>query len=1082
MKYLLSVIAGAAVIAWGQAGNSAITGNANDATGAALPGVEITIVNENTGASVQTGTNEAGMYRVNSLLPGSYRVEASLTGFETLTLKGLTLTVGQVAPVDLVLQVGQASQSVDVEAAAPLTETQSSSVSQVVNRKMVAGLPMPNRAATSLVALAPGVVMIDTGQGAENYPVFSIAGGRARNQNFTLDGGNVTNAVGLTRPQQMTSLPMDAMQEIRVLSNTYAAEYGHSTGGVIELTTRSGTNDFHGSVFEFLRNNALDARNFFSATKPGLRMHQFGAAVGGPIQKDRTHFFASWEQTRQLTSITALQTVPDELQRNGDFSQLRDSANRQILIYDPVTTMGRDRQPFPDNRIPANRFDPVAKQVLSYYPLPNRQGTTTGANNYVATSDSGLTRNIVVGKLDHQLKTNDHLSALYYINDCLIDNRGSFPNPVAAVDANTNDARIQSILGSHTHTFNASLVNEFRVSYLQRKFIDLRYGADENLAAALGLTGVSAAAFPAFTVPGYASLGGTTNVSRIQTPIRDTQIQESVSHFRGHHAFKAGVEYRRGSNNELRDRSSSGAFGITPLITSKPGVSGTGNSIASLLLGEVNSVNMVVSDQILSRAAYWAWYVQDDWRVTDRLTVNAGLRWESELPRRVDDDRQNSFDLTAINPVSGTPGIVTFSGRNGVPRQAFNTDLNNFGPRLGFAYRAPILGETIIRGGAGVFYGPTVSNTIGDVAAAGFSTSLSLVVPQADTLSAIQLRNGVPATTRPELGPGYGAVAPGEKPNFSVGFFERERPTPISYQYNLNIQHELRGNTVVEAGYMGNVSHHLTANDLSLNQVPAELMGPGDSQARRPFPQFSNVSILNAAIGNSTYHAGFVKAEKRFSSGFSFLAHYTFSKFIDDVASANEYGDPASYMDAYNRRLDKSLSGSDVPHRTVLSMLYEVRPYRNNRLLNAVMGSWKLGLFGTFQSGAPFTVVTASNTTNAFTAGPLRPNLVGDPQSGERTLNRWFNTAAFAAPAPFTFGNSPRSNLRGPYQQTVDLTLGKEFAVSERYRADFRGEFYNVLNHANFDVPGHTLGAADFGVISSARPGRTVQLGLRLIF
>jgi hypothetical protein len=1089
VKYLLPrllILSGLAALATdivhAQAGNSAITGNVNDATGAALPHVDVAIVNENTGASVRTRTNDAGMYRVNSLLPGSYRIEAGLTGFDKLIRAGLTITVGQVLPIDLVLQVGQTNESVNVEATAPLTDTQSSSVSQVVNRKMVAGLPMPNRAATSLVALAPGVVMIDTGQGAENYPVFSIAGGRARNQNFTLDGGNVTNAVGLTRPQQMTSLPMDAMQEFRVLSNTYAAEYGHSTGGIIELTTRSGTNEFHGSLFEFLRNNAVDARNFFSATKQGLRMHQFGAAVGGPIQKDKTHFFASWEQTRQLTSVTALQTVPDELQREGNFSQLRDSAGRQILIYDPATTIGRDRQPFPDNRIPANRFDPVAKAVLSYYPLPNRQGTITGANNYGANSDSGLNRNIVVGKLDHQLSTNDHLSARYYINDSFIDNRGSFPDPVAAPDASTNDARIQSILGSHTHTFNASLINEVRVSYLQRKFIDVRYGADENLAAKVGLTGVSAAAFPAFTVPGYASLGGTTNVGRIQTPIRDTQVQEAISHFRGRHAFKAGFEYRRGSNNEQRDRSSAGAFGITPLITSKPGLSGTGNSIASLLLGEVSSVNMVVSDQILSRAAYWAWYVQDDWRATDRLTLNAGLRWESELPRRVDGDRQNSFDPTAINPVSGTPGIVTFSGRNGVPRQAFNTDLNNFGPRAGFAYRAPILGETVIRGGAGVFYGPTVSNTIGDVASTGFSTSVSLVVPQADTLSAIQLRNGVPTTARPELGPGYGAVAAGQKPNLSVGFFERERPTPISYQYNVNIQHELKGNTVVEVGYMGNVSHHLTGNDLSLNQVPPEWMGPGDSQARRPFPQFSNVSILNPAVGNSTYHAGFVRAEKRFSSGFSFLAHYTFSKFIDDVASANEYGDPASYMNAYNRRLDKSLSGSDVPHRTVLSALYEVRPYHGHRMLNTALGSWKVGLFATLQSGAPFGVVTASNTTNAFTAGPLRPNIVGDPQSGDRTLNQWFNTAAFAAPAPFTFGNSPRSNLRGPYQQTVDLTVGKEFAVTERYHTEVRGEFYNVLNHANFDVPGHTFGAADFGVISSSRPARTVQLGLRLVF
>jgi hypothetical protein len=466
------------------------------------------------------------------------------------------------------------------------------------------------------------------------------------------------------------------------------------------------------------------------------------------------------------------------------------------------------------------------------------------------------------------------------------------------------------------------------------------------------------------------------------------------------------------------------------------------------------------------------------------LTINLGLRWEAELPRRVDEDRQNSFDLSAINPVSGTPGIVTFSGRNGVPRPAFNTDWNNFGPRAGFAWRLPLAAETVVRGGAGIFYGPTVSNTIGDVASTGFSTSASLVVPQAELLSAMQLRNGFPAQSRPPLDAGFGAVAPGQRPNTAIGFFERERPTPISYQYNLNVQRAVARETVVEVGYMANISHHLTANDLSLNQVPPALVGPGDAQSRRPFPQFSNVYIINPAIGNSTYHAGYVRAERRFASGFSFLAHYTWSKFLDDVASANEYGDPQSYMDAYNRGLDKSLSGTDVPHRTVFTLLYEVPHFQSHRVLNAIAGGWKLGAFGTWQSGATFTVTTLANTTNAFSAGPQRPNIVSNPRldSGERTLQRWFNTGAFANPPLFQFGDAPRSVLRGPFQQTLDLTVAKEFPITERYRADLRAELYNALNHANFDVPGHTLGAPDFGAILSTRPQRTVQLGLRVSF
>jgi hypothetical protein len=504
--------------------------------------------------------------------------------------------------------------------------------------------------------------------------------------------------------------------------------------------------------------------------------------------------------------------------------------------------------------------------------------------------------------------------------------------------------------------------------------------------------------------------------------------------------------------------------------------------LASFLLGEVSAASVLVSDKIRSRAEYWAWHVQDDWRVTDRLTVNLGVRWETELPRREVDDKQNQFDVSAINPVSGTPGIVTFSGRDGTPHRAFRTDWNNIGPRLGFAWR--VHENTVLRGGGGIFYGPTVSNAIGDVAATGFSTSANLVVPQADLLSALRLRDGFPEIVRLPLDSRFGAVPLGTRPNTSVGFFEPDRPTPVSYQYNLNVQHEPVKDLLIEIGYLANIGHHLTANDLTLNQVRPELMGPGDAQLQRPFPQFSNVYWINPVVGNSTYHGGFVKAEKRFSSGLSFLAHYTFSKFIDDVASSNEYGDPQSYMDAYNRRLDKALSGTDVPHHVVISGLYETPSSRGRKLAWRALAGWKLGVFTTLQSGAPFTVTMTTNTTNAFIAGPLRPDLVRAAclSPNQRTLGRWFDTSAFRAPAPFAFGNSPRSGLRGAPLHTVDFTAMKEFAVTERYHLDLRGEAYSLLNTANFDLPGHVFGAADFGVVTSARPARAIQVGLRVSY
>ena len=1073
-----------------QSGNSVISGSVKDPSDTPIPNANIKITNIDTGTQLATVTNESGLYRAAALVPGSYRVEADSPGFERLTRGPIPVQVSQTVALDMTLVLGKQDQSIVVSEAAPLIESQSSNVSQAVNRQMLAGLPLPNRAASSLASLAPGVVMIDTGSGtAENYPVFSVAGGRARNQNFVLDGGNVSNAVGLTRPQQLTSLPVDAMQEFRVIANNYSAEYGHSTGGIVSMSTRAGTNQYHGSLFESLQNNVFNARNFFAATRAPIRLNQFGGTLGGPIRKDKTFFFVTWEQTRQLTSNTITSTVPTLLERTGDFSDLHNSVGQKVVIYDPAS-----HQPFLNNRIPANRLDSVALASLSYFPLPNRAGTITNANNQTGSSADSLQRNIVVARLDHQFRSADLATARYYINDSGTNGTGTYGIPASDPNGDHTDVRVQSLLLAETHIFNPAIVNDLRFTYLRRKFIDTRPGAEDDLASTIGLAGVSGAAFPAFVIPGYgapssttignstAALGNSTAVARFQTPILDRQILDTLSWQHGKHALKFGGEFRAGANDEIRDRSSAGLFSFSPLIT---GLNSTGgNGLASFLLGQVNSASIQVSDKIRSRASYLGLFLQDDWRVTDRLTINAGLRWEVEYPRKEADNKMNSFDPLAINPVSGTPGVVTFAGVNGVPARAFATDFNNFGPRLGFAYRVPGKGSTVVRGGAGIFYGPTVSNTIGDVASLGFSTAASYSISQAATQIVFPLASGFPAYIRPPLTPAFGAVPLGQAPNTAVSYFNPNQVAPISYQYNLNVQHEIGGGVLVEAGYIGNVSHHLTANDLTLDQVPPELLRAGNTQSLRPFPQFSNVTWINPSIGNSTYNAGFIRAEKRLGGSFSFLAHYTFSKFIDDVESANEYGSAGSYMDAYNRRLDKGLSGSDVPQRVVVSLLYDLHRFRGNRALDAFLGGWRVGVLETYESGPVFTVTTASNTTNAFPAGTLRPNLLADASlpSEQRSVSRWFETQAFAQPANFTFGNSPRSGLRGAPIVTTDATLEKGFAITERWKFDLRGEFYNLFNHAIFNVPGSTFGNADFGVVSSARAGRTAQLAARLSF
>lgn len=530
--FLIALLVPTAVFA--QSGTSAIAGIVKDASGATIPGAQAKVVNAETGVGAETMTNADGLYRVAALVPGPYRVEIALSGFEPV-VRTVTLEVGQTLTVDVTLDIGKQTESVDVVASVPVVDSQSSTIAQIVTRDMLNALPLPNRAASSLAALAPGVIMIDTGAGtAENYPIFSVAGGRSRNQNFILDGGNASNAVGLTRPQQLTSLPVDAMQEFKVITNNYAAEYGHSTGGVVTMSTRSGTNRFRGSVFESLRDDALDARNFFAASKPPIRLNQFGGAFGGPIRRGKTFFFGSWERTAQLTSDAVVSTVPTLLNRQGDFSDLRNSAGQPVVIYDPLT-----RQPFPGNVIPKDRLDPVALAALGYYPLPNREGTASHASNYVGNSAATLDRDIFVGRLDHQLRPRDLLTVRYYINDSGTNTTGSYGNPVADPLADITDVRVQSLTGAYTHIVTPSLINEMRVTYLRRKFIDQRPGLGTDLASTIGLRGVTGAAFPAMTIPGYASLSSAI-VSRRQSPILDRQLLDSLSWLKGRHAYKFG--------------------------------------------------------------------------------------------------------------------------------------------------------------------------------------------------------------------------------------------------------------------------------------------------------------------------------------------------------------------------------------------------------------------------------------------------------------------------------------------------------------------------------------------------------------
>ncbi|MGH9664737.1 MAG: hypothetical protein ACRD9L_09970, partial [Bryobacteraceae bacterium] len=531
----------------------------------------------------------------------------------------------------------------------------------------------------------------------------------------------------------------------------------------------------------------------------------------------------------------------------------------------------------------------------------------------------------------------------------------------------------------------------------------------------LGLKGVSDLAFPRVTAAGYTAMGPATQ-QRIQTPIRDTDVVDVLSWFHGSHAIKFGGEFRIVRNVDILNDAVSGSLAFNTQPTGLPNTGNTGNGMASLLVGFPNSGTIHATLPLDRRAKYFATFVQDDWKVTRNLTLNLGMRWDAHFPRTDVNNRQNSFNTTEINPVSNTPGVVTFAGLDGLGSQIYDGDWNNFAPRVGLAWKPFGLQKTVIRSGFGIFYGVPLEGS--NNTSAGFETAGNFSTPDNGITAPFLLRDGFPGSaSTEELGPGFGAVPVGSPVIFAPTYIEQERQLGYTEQWNFDVQQELGWDTVLDVGYLGNAGHRLPGPNTSLNQVPEALMGPGNAQMRRPFPQFGNVSLIAPMWGNSSYHALNVKVEKRFSHGLNFLANYTFSKFIDDVPAAQELGaESGGIQNFYNRKAEHALSGNDVPHRLVVSSVYELplvkgKPWLSRGVGARVLGGWSLATIATFQQGAPMQVNTQTNTTNAFAPGSQRVDVLRDPAlpADQRRVQRWFDTTALAAPAPFTFGYSSRS-------------------------------------------------------------------------
>ncbi len=1079
-----------------QTAQGRISGVVTDPAKAVIPGVAVKAINMDTGLETNALSNEVGRYVLPFLPPGRYKIAAVVQGFKTYERPDILIETSQVLELDLAMELGDLNQTVTVKADAPLLQTSDSTIGQFIDNRTVTDMPLAGRRALELVRLSSNVVFVDYANDAK--PRFAVAGGRAYQSTYMLDGGNIQN-LRMASAQVDIDPPVEVIQEFKVVANGYAAEYGGSASGVLISTTKSGTNQFHGSLFEYFRNDALDAAGFFAPVENGkkikapLRYNLFGGTVGGPILKNRTHFFAGYEGTRKSEGQTQILTVPDARQKAGDFSQTFDTKGVLIPIFDPFSTQTvggkKVRDPFAGNKIPANRLDPVAVALAKYWPSPNRAATNVaGAQNFAGNIVNQFIRDNVTARVDHAFSDENRFYFRFVYNNDPYSYTSNYPNMVGDPRNPIHPVRWQkSYLFRDTYTVSPTLIMDFGYAFLNRTFYAFSAGLNSGVVKEIGLPGVSTESFPMITGTGMAALGS--GSERKQNPIRQHQITNSWTWVKSRHTVKFGGEIRKGINMDVNRPIISGSFAFNRTGTSQIGASSGGSAFASYLLGWVNDFTSRETELLDRYSYYLAWYAQDDWKISNNLTLNVGLRWETDTPVTDKNDRTNSFDPKQINPVSGTPGVVKFAGLNGWPKQPFETDWNNFGPRFGFAWKPLGSGNWVVRGGYGLFYeGPSTS---ANAATLGFELSAASSSPDSGVTAAFLLRNGPGISqSKQKLDDSFGAVAVGQKATTNVTFYEPNRRTGYAHHLNLSVQRLLPGNMVLDVSYTGNLSRKLPCGNLNINQVPVEKMGAGNAQVLRPFPQFLNVTILSPTMGVNNYHSGSFRLEKRFAQGISFLSGYTWARSIGNADDVSEgLGDNQVNSNYYNRRLDRGPDALDIIHRFSWSATYDLpwgkgRKWLSSGPLAALAGGWTIGSIVNLQSGGPFTVTMNADTTNAFPSGSLRANVLRDPNlpKDRRTVERWFDTDAFAAPAAYTFGNAGRGIVRGDGRIRFDFSVNKNFRFSEHRFVQFRADFFNAFNHADFTLPNRSLDVAGFGAIASATDPRSIQFGLRFSF
>ena len=1077
----LCVAAVLSAVSTARAQTALITGRVTDASGAVVPATSITVTNVATASDRKVATNEDGYYTVAQLLPGEYRVTVEHPGFKPVTRSGIILDVDQRAELDFALDVGSISERIEVNAAATQLNTIDASQGQVIENKRIVELPLNGRSYDDLALLSAGTVQPLSGA---RFGGFSSGGMRDTQNSFLLDGvdNNPVELAGAQRRSEMVQPSIDAIQEFKVQTNAYAAEYGRAMGSVVNVTTKSGTNELHGSAFEFLRNEKLDAKNFFDppGPKPPFKRNQYGFAIGGPVWipkvfngKNKVFFFGDYEGTKIRVTNTNTSTIATVGMRRGDFSDL--FTQRRLAIIDPKTGT-----PFTNNLIPADRIDPVAQTLINLYPIP--QNSNVGSN-FVYQSPAPQDANKFDVRSDVIFGAKDNVFWRFSQQDQAVPAALTLPPPAyggGALDQSTTGVNTGA---AWNHIWKPNLIMTIRgawnYSFFQRdnpaqthgELLNRRYGIKGGNDALPG-------SFSQMTITGYQAIG----IGPFNPTARDSQNRQLAGDAvwtHGSHTVKFGGSVLRSQNNISNIRNEViGPFQFNGRYTK--------DGMADFLLGLSSQVTWSTRLQVNLRGWNMGAFTQDDWKLTPNLTLNLGVRYEVVLPFEDKRNRMGVFDdfTDPNNPVLIHAGSL---GSDRYNRAMMATDLNNFMPRAGFAYK--LGAKTVIRSGYGIFYGYLEPFGDAEWLIGNPPDAFGVTISSSPTVPALILSQG----------PSAGALTLAKANGVTLTSIERRANSPYGQQWNFNIQRELARDWVLEVGYSGSKGTHILSR-YDDNYSPP---GPGNLDDKRPFKSAiipgTDLVVSTGAIygyhfnGNSIYHALGNRLEKRFSNGFTLLMSYTFSKAIGDVCGNAAAGDTTNcgFQDVRNLRAERSVDNIDVPHRFVASGVYEL-PFGKGRhfgstmpgALDTLFGGWSIGSIITRASGRPYNVVNSGNPANTGTFTVVsRPNLTGDPYSGfTRTLNQDFNKADFAATPVFQLGSAGRNILRQRGFFNWDFSAHKEFRLQERLRLQFRFEAFAFTNTPRFGQAGAVLGTATFAKVTNADTPRNLQFGMKLVW